>query len=40
MYLARWYQQVMQAIEEGNKTASVVGPYMGMSVQDPVVVHG
>ena len=26
IYLARWYQQVMQAIQEGDETGSVIGP--------------
>ena len=26
MYLARWYQQVMQAIQEADETGSVIGP--------------
>lgn len=26
IYLARWYQQVMQAIQEGEETGSVIGP--------------
>ena len=26
IYLARWYQQVMQAIQEVEETSSVIGP--------------
>ncbi|CAB1438875.1 unnamed protein product [Pleuronectes platessa] len=37
--LVRWYQQVMQAIQEDEETGSVIGPWVGMTVQHPMVIH-
>ncbi|CAB1420710.1 unnamed protein product [Pleuronectes platessa] len=37
--LVRWYQQVMQAIQEDEETGSVIGPEVSMTVQHPMVIH-